>query len=185
MNKCNHLWAKILAGEIINPKTFSKRTIDVLLRLSSDEAKLFEKICGYVMEISNNMVLMNEGKFNAEYPYSVMMQLGECGLINSSGTNSINITINSSDKIAIIYGQDAIIGQSQKQATISLQVFPLTTAGTELFKITTPNRSHDYIKNLMNYLKSKYQNIEWEMHQALKHEGKIYYVKINSRLEIQ
>lgn len=180
------LWAKILAGEIITPKTFSKRTLDVLLRLSTEEAKLFEKICGYVVEISNNMILMNEGKLNAEYPYSEIMQLDECGLINSSGTNSINMTINPSDKLAIIYGQDAIIGQSKKQENVRLQIFPLTVAGTELLKITSPNRNYNYMQNLTNHLKNKYKNIEWEMHQAFKYEGKTYYVKINiSRVKMQ
>lgn len=180
------LWAKILAGEIITPKTFSKRTLDVLLRLSPEEAKLFEKVCGYVVEISNNMILMNEDKLNAKYPYSEIMHLDECGLINSSGTNSINMTINPSDKLAIIYGQDAIIGQSKKQENVRLQIFPLTVAGTELLKITSPNRNYNYMQNLINHLKNKYKNIEWEMHQAFKYEGKTYYVKINiSRMKMQ
>ena len=177
------LWAKILAGEIITPKTFSKRTLDVLLRLSPEEAKLFEKICGYVIEISNNMILINEGNLNAEYPYSVIMHLDECGLINSSGTNSINMTITPSDKLAIIHGQDAIIGQSKKQENIRLQIFPLTATGTELLKIITPNRNYNYMQNLTNHLKNKYKNIEWENYQVFKRDGQtVHYAKINMRV---
>jgi hypothetical protein len=39
------LWAKILAGEVSKPGTFSRRTLERVRTLSRDEAELFAKIC--------------------------------------------------------------------------------------------------------------------------------------------
>ena len=39
------LWAKILAGEIENPSSYSLRTLDVLRNMSKEEAECFVKIC--------------------------------------------------------------------------------------------------------------------------------------------
>lgn len=181
------LWAKILAGEIITPKTFSKRTLDVLLRLSQEEAKLFEKICRYVVEIDDKLILINEENFNPSnyFTYLEILRLGECGLINSSTTNSLNANIAPTDKFAIVYGKDVIIGETTKQEKIHLQIFPLTVAGTELIKIILPTRKYDYLKELTKYLRNKYKDIAWNINQILSREGKnIRYVKIDMNLII-
>lgn len=179
------LWAKILAGEIITPKTFSKRTLDVLLRLSPEEANLFEKVCGYVVEISNNVVIINEEKLN--YPnyftYLEIMRLGECGLINTSNTSSLNANIAPASKFAIIYGNDTIVGESTRQENIHLPIYPLTVTGIELSKIVSPNRKYDYVRNLTQYLKDKYKTIEWENYQVFNRDGQtVHYAKINMRV---
>jgi len=46
------IWAKILAGEVNKPGAFSKRTLDLVSKLSHSEAELFTKLCGYVFDIS-------------------------------------------------------------------------------------------------------------------------------------
>lgn len=179
------LWAKILAGEIITPKTFSKRTLDVLLRLSSEEAKLFEKICGYVVEIGNNVVIINEEKLNSPdyFTYLEIMRLGECGLINTSNTSSLNANVNPTGKFAIIYGNDTIIGESTRQESIHLPIYPLTVTGIELSKIVSPTRKYDYLRSLTQYLKDKYKTIEWKNYQVLKRDGQtVHYVKIDMRI---
>lgn len=179
------LWAKILAGEIIKPKTFSKRTIDILLRLSSEEAQLFEKICGYIVEIDNTPVIINEEPLNSAnyFTYFDIMRLGEFGLINSSHTNRLSVSVSTTDKFAIVYGEDVIIGIPEKPTDIAFQIFPLTISGIELFRITSLNRKYNYIKNLENYLENKYQNINWSICQILERDKKnIRYVKINMHI---
>ena len=173
------LWAKILAASGVNiiignhPKTFSKRTLDVLLRLSQEEAKLFEKICGYVVEIGNNVVIINEEKLNSPdyFTYLEIMRLGECGLINTSNMSSLNAKVNPASKFAIIYGNDTIVGESTRQENIHLPVYPLTVTGIELSKIVSPTRKYDYLRSLTQYLKDKYKTIGWENYQVFKRDG--------------
>lgn len=179
------LWAKILAGEIITPKTFSKRTLDVLLRLSPEEAKLFEKICGYVVEIGNNVVIINEEKLNSPdyFTYLEIMRLGECGLINTSNMSSLNAKVNPASKFAIIYGNDTIVGESTRQENIHLPIYPLTVTGIELSKIVSPTRKYDYLRSLTQYLKDKYKTIEWENYQVFKRDGQtVHYAKVSMRV---
>lgn len=44
------LWGKVLAGEIRHPGAFSLRTLDFLRNLSSDEAKLIERLAQFVID---------------------------------------------------------------------------------------------------------------------------------------
>lgn len=186
-DQVQELWAKILAGEIITPRTFSRRTLDVLLRLSAEEANLFKKICGYVVEIENNHVLINSEKLNSVdcFTYIEIMRLIECGLINSSITNNLTANIVPSQKFAIVYGKYIIIGEPTKQENIHIQIFPLTVTGIELLKIISPIRTGSYLSNLIKYLKNNYQNMQWKSYQIFKREGQtIHYVKIDMDLTI-
>ncbi len=42
------IWGKILAGEVMKPGTVSLRTLDIVSKLTSDEARFFEKYCAFV-----------------------------------------------------------------------------------------------------------------------------------------
>ncbi|ELI7905117.1 DUF2806 domain-containing protein [Yersinia enterocolitica] len=48
-HEAQFVWGKILAEEIKSPSSFSYRTLDVLKNLSSSEAKVFDKMCGFVV----------------------------------------------------------------------------------------------------------------------------------------
>lgn len=47
------LWAKILAGEIEEPSSYSLRTLDVLRNISKEEAERFIKICNTAIKIES------------------------------------------------------------------------------------------------------------------------------------
>lgn len=42
------LWAKLLAGEVTQPGTYSRRTLNLVRLMSKDDAVLFTTFCGYV-----------------------------------------------------------------------------------------------------------------------------------------
>lgn len=52
------LWAKLLAGEIKQPHSFSLRTLNKLKTMTTNGDKLFEKMVPYI--ISNDCVVNNE-----------------------------------------------------------------------------------------------------------------------------
>lgn len=83
------LWAKILAGEIEKPSSYSLRTLDVLRNMSKEEAECFVKIFNdsiktesekYVISADHDYLLKNG------INYSDILMLEEIGLINS-GSN--------------------------------------------------------------------------------------------------
>lgn len=80
------VWAKILAGEISHPSTYSLRTIDVLKNLSMNEANMFEKFCSHSILRNNNYFLPNYNEYleHCRIEYEDIMKLSEHGLIYDS-----------------------------------------------------------------------------------------------------
>lgn len=55
------LWAKVLAGEIAEPKTCSLRTLDMIRNMSSEEAEIFSHLCKYVMQSGDSYYIDSIG----------------------------------------------------------------------------------------------------------------------------
>lgn len=50
------LWARVLAGEANAPRTYSKRTVNMLSNFDKSDAELFTKLCGFGWMIRNSFV---------------------------------------------------------------------------------------------------------------------------------
>ena len=55
------LWAKVLAGEIAEPKMCSLRTLDMIRNMSSEEAEIFSHLCKYVMRSGDSYYIDSIG----------------------------------------------------------------------------------------------------------------------------
>lgn len=172
-----NFWAKLLSGEIVNPGTFSKRTIDALLKLSSNEANLFEKICGYVLETRGGNFLINDQYFEniSDLSYSNIMRLDECGLLVASGMNRMKLQADKNQAIPIISNNMFIKGSVSEKISVEWQAFPLTTTGIELMKITFNETPKYYLKTLIEYLKKKYPSINWSVHKITDRDKEDFY----------
>ena len=170
-------WAKLLPGEILNPGTFSKRTIDALLKLSSKEANLFKKICEYVLETRGGNFLINDQYFGniSDLSYSNIMRLDECGLLVASGMNRMKLQADKNQDIPIISNNIFIKGSVSEKISVEWQAFPLTTTGIELMKITFNETPKYYLKTLIEYLKKKYPSINWSVHKITGRDKENFY----------
>lgn len=63
------LWGKVLANEIVRPKSCSFRTLDIIRNMSPDEAKSFSSLCRYVMQSKNTYYIDSSGFFCKEDGY--------------------------------------------------------------------------------------------------------------------
>ena len=52
------LWARILAGEVANPSSYSKRTLQFLKTLAKEEAEAFTKLCGLAVSFESGWHLV-------------------------------------------------------------------------------------------------------------------------------
>ena len=159
------LWGKVLAGEIKQPNSYSLRTLETLKNLSKYEAELFNKISPYIVNMDGSLFVTSNTELLKKHgiTYGEIMQLDECGLMNSAGLVSLNpkvsdsqcVAIYNSSKIALICGLDSNI------ITVSIGEFGLTRAGKELFQLldATPNDEfiHDFIEKIVqdNFKKIK------------------------------
>ena len=89
------IWAKILAGEINKPNTYSLRTIETLKNVSQQEALLFGKISSHCICSGSNQFLPHYDKYleNSQISFSEVLHLSELGLINSDSMLVLRIPI--------------------------------------------------------------------------------------------
>jgi len=144
-----NLWAKVLAGEIVRPKSFSLRTLETLKNISKYEAELFVKILPYVLTLENSLFLNADRKLLLKHgiTYGEIMALDECGLINSSGFVVLTPKVSTAKPVGIHNRSQLVLlrGLSASQAELTIGIFGLTQAGRELYKMLNVEPNGDYI----------------------------------------
>lgn len=146
------IWGKILAGEIVNPGNFSLRTLETIRNISADEAQIFELILPYVVSsgaarfIPTNAVIDKEN----EILYGHIMQMDECGLINSGSVTTLGFKVPPKcENVPILdIGKEVLLISNPVEIEFSadLPVYPLTRSAIELMKILAyvPNKESFY-----------------------------------------
>lgn len=168
------IWARILAGEINVPGSFSLRAIDLIKNIGQIDAELFERVCLYAMRTSRHIFLPNYELYLDTFGinYSDVMRLDELGLINSNGLLVLSIQVQNTESLLFNNGNLAITLKSKGNNASKFEVkqFPLTDVGRELFsilKISTPDECYSiFAKEL-----SKNKNIAVALHHVLMVQG--------------
>lgn len=130
------LWAKLLAGEVAHPGTYSLRTLQVVKTLSQLDAQLFTNFCSYCWKFEefgpNGYVAFAWPIFKYEYDAWKLAHLRTMGLV--------------SDEIAISHREvleprfEYFGKRYQVRCTVGsireMKVIPLSEAGAQLFPIS-------------------------------------------------
>lgn len=155
------LWSKLLAGEVRRPSSYSLRMLDILSKLSSEEAKLFAEICKYIVDYRGTAALLNDEDINKNYNlnYEKILRLDECGLIDSNGIMSLTLKVAPGIPFKAIYGNYLIHGESSKDQNINLPIYKLTMPGRELYNIV----SYDLDVNYLHEVEKKICNQNYEI----------------------
>lgn len=153
------LWGKVLAGETKQPRSYSLRTLETLKNISKQEAELFQKIIPYVINMGENLFLPSSSTILDKYGirYGEIIDLGECGLINSSALVSLNPNISKTNPVAF-YNQSRLVmlhSIETDEVKISVGEFGLTRAGKELFGILNCISNDEYICDLAEEIVNK------------------------------
>lgn len=155
-SEMQEVWARILSGEIKHPGSFSIRTLETVRNISTEEAQTFQRIIPLIMHnekvyfvLSDNDILKKFGSSFAD-----IMTLDECGLMDSSGTLSLNMSIRKdnprylfSDTLTVV-----IRGKKEESEKINFSVHTLTRAGLELFNILEHEPNKDYTIQVANHI---------------------------------
>lgn len=141
------LWGKILAGEVRQPTTYSLRTLDALRNISADEAKRFERLCEFIVTISNDICIYNNNEILNKYniTFKDILLLEECGLVKSNGL-SLKTKVNS-DIDCKIYNSKVlgiIKGKNKEYKDIDFGIYMLSETGNQLYKTLNINGNENY-----------------------------------------
>jgi hypothetical protein len=163
------LWARILAGEVARPESYSLRTLQTVKVLSKGDARLFSQYCSYVWQLRGNTLchyrtdetdshIASKGIGGVERKH-----LQDLGLMNSSDvgmrSSSYPYTVLSSrDKPfeATYFGRRYLVKQflDPNESAIILPEF-LTDIGSQLFTISGAQPDEQFIAVLVESLKKE------------------------------
>lgn len=150
------VWAKMLAGEINKPGSFSKRTMSILADMSAYECEAFAKLCSFSIASPNSnmppLVVLyekkdvpdfNDGAFTYDERSSLeALGLIDCGLIR-------NLTLEKGGKLLFNIGSLTIEITNNTDSKRKLGFSPLLTRfGCELAsicKLGNGNQLHEYL----------------------------------------
>lgn len=170
-----YIWGKILAGEIKKPSSFSLRTLETLRNISAEEAKLFSKICNYIILANNNeryLPLYDELLNSVDIKYDDILNLDECGLINSSSLLYLKTPVTSDEHYFASNDKYMLIFSSKSDnEEVDIKHYPLTKAGSEIFRILNIDTDDSFFINYGRCLKKEFCNINVKIYQYKK--GKI------------
>lgn len=143
-----HVWAKILAGEVNRPGSFSLETLDVVRNLSKKDAELFTKTCKHCIQSSpHGLYLPRYDNYlkKCGITYSEILRLDEIGLVNSSGLIILNMNIDNNHQASII-NQSLIMfiaANNEKTKKCSISQYPFTRIGIEIATLIGETTSDD------------------------------------------
>lgn len=152
------MWAKLIAGEISNPGTFSRKSMNILSEISSEEAKAFQVICSYLISMYDNLLVLcqndsNPNLFNnGDISNADTMRLESLGLLDSTRTKSF--TIQAGQHIPFFVSiHEPIIIFNETNHDKRLMFNPiLTPYGSEISSLCKD--IHNTGKNLVKFIKS-------------------------------
>ncbi|MDF2940971.1 MAG: hypothetical protein K0R66_1613 [Gammaproteobacteria bacterium] len=158
------IWARILAGEVTEPGTFSPRTLNILSQITRTEAELFTEFCSFLVQINGS-----SGHFLTEawggleevkiplrsFSFYESSILQETGLVDTYELLSLVCKIG--QKKIIKYGEKSISVSYQgnpetRDEEIAFQFFSLTPVGRQLCKVCKTEFSRKFWDNLKEKL---------------------------------
>lgn len=161
------LWSRILAGEVAEPGSYSKRTLQFLRTLDKDEAEAFTKICSLVVKLDNDWCHIIEEKgtqetlqemFGTSIPVKHFISIGllltDAYMINPSETTGLEF-IYFSQKYTL-EGPEKSKGGGIASLEIPFTIRGFTSIGQELASIAGGMPIEGYIERVAQGMKQKY-----------------------------
>lgn len=160
------LWARLLAGEVSRPGSYSFRTLQTVKVLSKEDARLFSQYCSYVWQISGGPICLYTDAETDRYIASKGVGLSERNHLKNLGLiyrTSVGM-MRSSDPYAVIssrdnpfevtyFGRRYLLTQhlsSNESAIVQPEI--LTDIGAQLFSISGAQPDEAYLETLIRML---------------------------------
>lgn len=169
------LWAKVLAGEIRRPGSFSLRCLEALRNLTQTEAALFAKLCqcahSFEVVVHQEMFFERSGMRLNE-----VMLLAEAGLVNNASLLSTNRGTDVPDRFVTVlsYSDEVmlVVQRDDPNHVMSLSSIMLTNAGRDLARIVGASPDRGYVFDVKDLLVSRGYAVE--VRHILKREGNTF-----------
>ena len=153
------IWSKILAGEANKPKSFSRRTVDLVATLDKADAELFTNFCTFLWTASGSVPMIfdvNDQIFkNFGINFMSLTHLDDIGLISFSNIMTFSRLSLPRRAMLSYYGQHVIIEFPDDQNNLGTGHALLTRAGQELANICSSTPSEEYFQYVLKRWSNK------------------------------
>lgn len=164
------LWARILAGEVKRPKSYSLRTLEALRNITSEEAHLFEKIAQYILYDGSYYIYRDsfEDFPDVDFKYPDIARLMEMGLIQAGSMveqvyyNASNI--NTEHHMYYGKGYVAFVEMPANLPKLSFPVYPLTHVGEELMYLISIDPKRVYFEYVLQKILEENKHLSKDIH---------------------
>ena len=158
------IWAKLLAGEVNQPTSVSKRTINLVAQLDSKDAKLFTEFCTYVWMISSPTMLIFD--IGTGLPgsngvrFESLKHLDVLGLLSFEAISDYQRSIIPKQFAIAYFGRFLVIELPQDKDALGIGHALLTETGTQLVSICSPTPSETHYQSVV----TKFMDLVYIMH---------------------
>jgi len=147
-----HLWGRILAGELKAPGSFSLRALDFLRNLSQDEAQAIQRLSKLAIED----VIWREEKPVLEengLPFATLLALQDLGVLSGVESLGLERTWKSNDSTKFIValrsnGKVLLVRHDDPKKELKLQVYLLTAIGRQILRLGSFQPQIDYLRRV-------------------------------------
>ena len=175
-------WANLLAGEIRQPETYSLRTLAVMDLLSTKEARLFTKLCDYVWNPQNPVLILpreTSALWKPSFPDGVLLESASLVKLNGvtgfnwgpTETNAVGKAASATPRsITMVFGGNVYLvhGREEKQARLRCGQLALTDVGKEIYRIARPTHPQLYLDEILEEWQQSYNVLR---HTAFKNDS--------------
>jgi len=152
------LWARILAGEVKEPNSYSIHTLEFLRNMTKAEAELFTYCANYVIQNGANSFIFNKDKVLVQNGlcFEKILELNDLGLIQVHSNLELEFATSQKDVELIFCTGNKIIKAIKKAGSpvLKLPCYTLTKIGGELLKLLKPVAVEPYVKEFSLYLEN-------------------------------
>lgn len=143
-NEMQILWGKLLAGEVERPGSFSIRTLDVLRKLTRQEALLFQKYVPYIFVSPTDIdgffdYFILDSSFIETYGLRApeIMLLSEAGLMAENHSITVGLPIGAKKTESMLGYKTKInfTNHNNEEVLLGHKVIFLTEAGKQLYNL--------------------------------------------------
>lgn len=172
--KIQQVWANVLSSEVQKPGSYSLRTLDILSRLSKDEAELFENLSKSV-QITHEYAFIVADKIDKQDNISILevTKLSDAGLMMneqlmctfSIPSKSHNMLFYNNKYISYIYNHN------DDAKKIVYHFYKLTKAGRELYQVLNIKPDLGHLNKFLNSIADKHNRILFSVYEIEEKNG--------------
>ncbi len=155
--KMRDLWARVLAGEIRKPQSFSLATLRFLSELDQEIAKVFERETMHRMQ--NGFILMPEDQEKRNQRFFDLSFLEEVGLLQDV-TLGAQVTKKLNDEGYFIWREGNLMLKAKAEESIRLEVVRITRVGQEITHILPPPSHMEVLEKIAERIFQNVQSLE-------------------------